>query len=125
MPQKWRGDSSTQSWIEANGQLINGGHVYDGKNFEIPSYATKPGCYCLSVKEDGITIASRDFVGDELADFTPEEKRQIEEYRKKREAGQMTQADEEINYKIYSNRPKIFTPKSPDCGAANSASSRH
>jgi hypothetical protein len=118
------GASGALSWTSADGQFINGRNVGKEQSFKIPPSATGPGCYCLSVKEDGITIVSRDFDAWDWADFTPEEKRQMEEYRKKREAGQTTQSDEEANDKIYSNRPEVITPKSPDCGAANVASSR-
>jgi hypothetical protein len=103
--------------------LTNGGNVSDGKNFRIPSYA-KPGCYCLSVKEDGITIVSRDFEGYGYADFTPEQKRQIEEYHKKLEARRVTQEDEKAINEVYRTPPEIITPKAPDCGPANAASSR-
>jgi hypothetical protein len=124
LPQQGGGDFSSSSWISASGQFINGGIVFDGKNFRIPSYAEGPGCYCLSVKEDGITIVSRDFEGWSRADFTSEEKRQIEEYRKKVEAGQTTEADKKTIDEIYSNRAEIITPRSPDCGATNAVSFR-
>ncbi|HKQ72859.1 MAG TPA: hypothetical protein VJ810_03965 [Blastocatellia bacterium] len=66
----------------------------------------------------------RDFEGWDQADFTPEQERRLEEYRKKREAGQATEADEKAIREIYSNRAEVITPKSPDCGAADSVSSR-
>jgi hypothetical protein len=118
-PQWKRGDVS---WIEVSGQFINGGIVYDGKNFRFPRSAKGPGCYCLSVKEDGITIVSRDFEGWSRADLTSEQERQIKEYYKKLEAGQATQADKKIVDDIYSNRAEIITPKAPDCGSANAVS---
>jgi hypothetical protein len=120
-PQWKRGDSS---WISANGRFIDGGKVYSGKNFRIPRSAKGQGRYCLSVKENAITIVSRDFEGSELAEFTPEQEKQIKDYRKKLEARQATEADEKNVYEIYLNRPKIIIPKSPDCGDANSVSTR-
>ena len=123
LPQQWGGAYSSSSWISADGQFINGVMVSDGKNFRIPPYAKSPVCYCFSVKEDGITIVSRDFEGWSRADFTSEEKRQIEEHRKKVEAGQTTQADIKTIDEIYSNRAEIITPRSPDCGATNAVSS--
>jgi len=68
LPQYWRADSS---WISASGQFINGGKVYHGLNFRMPHSAKGPGRYCLSVKEDGVTITSPDFESSKLADFTP------------------------------------------------------
>jgi hypothetical protein len=123
LSQQSEGPYSSSSWISADGQFINGGMVSDGKDFRSPSYAG-PGCYCISVKEDGITIVSRDFEGWERADLTSEEERQIEEYRKKVEAGQTTQADKKTIDEIYSNRAEIITPKSPDCGATKAVSFR-
>jgi hypothetical protein len=67
---------------------------------------------------------SREFEGWSRADFTSEEERQIEEYRKKIEAGQATQADKKTIDEIYSNRAEIITPRSPDCGATNAVSFR-
>jgi hypothetical protein len=121
-PQWKRGDSS---WISASGQFINSGKVYGGKNFSMPHSAKGPGRYCLSVKENTITIVSRDFEGYEPAEFTPEERKQIEDYKKKFEARRATEADEKNVNEIYVNRPKIITPKSSDCGDANSVSTRH
>jgi hypothetical protein len=113
------------SGISASGQFINGEKIYGYQGFKLPYSAKGPGRYCLSVKGNTITIVSRDFEGFELADFTPEEKRQIEEYRLKRKAGQLTQADEKTIQAIYGkNRPEVITPKSPDCGDFNAASSR-
>ena len=124
LPQQRGSDYPSSSWISASGQFVNGGVVFDGKDFRIPPHEEGPGCYCFSVKEDGITIVSRDFEGWSRADFTPEEKRQIEEYRKKVEAGQTTQADKKTIDEIYSNRAEIITPRSPNCGAANAVSFR-
>jgi hypothetical protein len=120
-PQWKRGDSS---WISTSGRFINGGKVYGGKNFSMPPSAKGPGRYCLSVKENVITVVSRDFEGYEPAELTPTERKQIEDYKKKFEARQATEADEKNVYEIYLNRPKIITPISPDCGAANSVSTR-
>jgi len=116
-PQYLRADSS---WISASGQFINGEKVYHGLNFRMPHSAKGPGRYCLSVKEDGISITSLDFEGSKLADFTPEENRRIEEHRKKREAGQTTPADKKAMEEIYSNRAEIIIPRSPGCGEARS-----
>jgi hypothetical protein len=113
-----------QSWIEANGQFINGGTVSDGKNFRNWFYANGPGCYCLSVKEGAITIVSRNFEDLSRAGLTSEEERKIDEYYKKLEAGQATEADKKAIDEIYSNRAEIITPKSPDCGGAKVASFR-
>jgi hypothetical protein len=88
----------------------------------MPQSAKIAGRYCINVKEDEITIASRDFEGWRTAELTPEEKKQIEDYRKKLEAKQTMEADEKLFKEINSNRAKIITPKSPDCGAANSVS---
>src|SRR5262245_2189112 len=117
------GAYSSSSWISADGQFINGGEFSVGKNFRIPSYA-KPGCYCFSVKENAITVVSRDFEGCEFREFTPEESKQNEEDKKKFEAKQGTEVDEKKIYEIYSKRPEIITPKSPGCGDANSVSYR-
>src|SRR5262245_7345135 len=86
----------------------------DGKNFRIPPYSKDLGCYCLSVKEDAITIVSRDFEGWNGAEFTLEERKQLEDYRKKLQANQTTDADEKIIREIHLNRPEIITPKSRD-----------
>jgi hypothetical protein len=124
LPQQWGRDFPSSIWVSADGQFINGGKVSDGKDFRIPSYTEGPGYYCFSVKEDGITIVSRDFEGRSPADFTSEEEKQIEEYRKKVEAGQTTPADKKTIDEIYSNRAEIITPRSPDCGATNAVSFR-
>jgi hypothetical protein len=116
-----RGDSS---WFSGSGQFINGGKVHGGKNFRLPHSAKGPGRYCLSVKENAITVVSRDFEGYELREFTPEERKQNEEERKKFEASQGTEVDGKKFYEIYIKRPEIITPKSPDCGDANSVSPR-
>lgn len=107
-----------------SGQFINGGKVHGGKSFRLPHSTKGPGRYCLSVKENAITVVSRDFEGFELADFTPEERKQIEDHQKKLEARQATEEDEKIIREIYLNRPEIITPKSPDCGDTNSVSIR-
>jgi len=118
-PQWERGDSC---WFSGSGRFINGGKVDGGKNFRISPSAKGPGRYCLSVKENAITVVSRDFEGYELREFAPEERKQIEDYEKKLKARQARKADERIIDKIYSNRAEIITPKSPDCGAANPVS---
>lgn len=123
LPQRGGGYSSL-GWISADGQFINGGEFSVGTNFRIPPHAKDPGCYCLSVKEDAVTIVSRDFEGRNIADLTSEEERQIKEYRKKLEAGQTTQEDKKTIEEIYSNRAEIITPISPDCGATNAVSTR-
>ena len=69
-------------------------------------------------------IVSRDFDGWSRADLTSEQERQIKGYYRKLEAGQGTEADRKAIDEIYSNRAEIITPKSPDCGRANVASSR-
>jgi hypothetical protein len=120
-PQWKRGDSS---WFYANGRFINGGKVDGGQNFRLPHTAKGPGRYCLSVKENAITIVSRDFEGYESREFTPEERKQIEENKKKFEAKKGTEVDGKTIYEIYLKRPEIITPKSPDCGDANSVSTR-
>src|SRR5262245_46719779 len=81
---QWR--SGDLSWVVASGQFINGGKLSAGQNFTMPQSAKSPGGYCINVKEDEITIASRDFEGWKTAELTPEEKKQIEDYRKKLEA---------------------------------------
>jgi hypothetical protein len=117
-----RGDGSS---IFASGRFADGGKVDGGKSFRFPRSGKGPGSYCLSVKEGGaVTVTSKDFEGYELADYTPEEKRRIEEYRKKFKAGQTTEADEKTFLKIGGTRKEIITPESPDCSAANSVSSR-
>jgi len=120
-PQWKRGDSSGFS---GSGQFINGGKVHGGKSFRLPHSAKGPGRYCLSVKENAITVVSRDFEGYEFREFTPEERKQNEEDKKKFEARQGTEVDGKKIYEIYLKRPEIITPKSPDCGDANSVSSR-
>jgi hypothetical protein len=124
LPQQWEAAYSSSSWISADGQFINGGIVFDGKNFRIPYYIISSNYYCISVKDDGITIVNRDFEGWSRADLTSEQKKQIKEYYKKLEGGQATQADKKAIDEIYANRAEIITPKSPDCGAAKVASSR-
>jgi hypothetical protein len=121
-PQWKRRDSS---WISASGQFTSGGKVYGGKNFRFPRSVKGPGCYCLSAKEDGIAIVSRDFEGWSRADLTSEQVGQIKEYYKKLETGQATEADKKAIEDIYSSRAEIITPKAPDCGAANAISYRH
>jgi hypothetical protein len=123
LPQSGGGYSSL-GWISADGQFINGGEFSVGKNFRIPSNAKGLGCYCLSVKENAVAFVSRDFEGYELREFTPEERKQNEEERKKFEARQGTEVDGKKIYEIYLKRPEIITPKSPDCGDANSVSPR-
>jgi hypothetical protein len=90
---EWGGGYSSLDWVSAYGQFINGGKVSDGKNFRIPPYSKDLGCYCLSVKDDAITIVSRDFEGYNRAALTSEEEKEIKEYRKKLEAGQTTEVD--------------------------------
>jgi len=119
---QWR--RADLSWISASGQFINGGKVYNGQNFKMPNSAKGPGRYCLNVKDDGIMITSLDFEGLKLAEFTPDESKQIEDYFKKLEARQTTQADEKAMRKIYLNRAEIITPRSSDCGVSDSVSSR-
>jgi hypothetical protein len=92
LPERLGGHSSLD-WVTADGQFINGGEFSVGKSFRIPPYSKDLGCYCLSVKEDAITIVSRDFDGYEYREFTPEEKKQNEEDRKKFEARQGTEVD--------------------------------
>jgi hypothetical protein len=89
-PQWKRGDSSGFS---GSGQFINGGKVHGGKSFRLPHSAKGPGRYCLSVKENAITVVSRDFEGYEFREFTPEERKQNEEDKKKFEARQGTEVD--------------------------------
>jgi len=90
----------------------------------MPHSAKGPGRYCLNVKDDGIMITSLDFEGLKLAEFTPDESKQIEDYFKKLEARQTTQADEKAMRKIYLNRAEIITPRSSDFGVSDSVSSR-
>jgi hypothetical protein len=90
---EWGAGYSSLDGVSAEGQFINGGKVSDVKNFRIPPYSKDLGYYCLSVKEDAITIVSRDFEGYEYREFTPEERKQNEEDRKKFEARQGTEVD--------------------------------
>jgi hypothetical protein len=113
------------SIVYASGRFISGGEVYGVQSFKIPHSAKGPGRYCLSVKENAIALVSRDFEGFELAEYTPEEKKQIEDYEKKLRARQTTEADEKMIREIYlKERPEIITPTSPDCGDVNSISTR-
>jgi hypothetical protein len=121
---EWGGDHSSLDWVSAVGQFINGGKVSDGMKFRIPPYSKDLGCYCLSVKEDAITIVSRDFEDYEFRGFTPEERNQNIEDRKKFEARQGTEVDGKKSTRFTLERPEIITPKSPDCGDANSVSTR-
>jgi hypothetical protein len=108
-----RGDLAA---VAASGQFSNGGKIGAAMSFILPPSGKGPGCYCLTAKEEGITIVSRDLEGWNQVEFTSEEKRQMEEYYKKHKAGQRTEADEKAFNDIFSNRVVIITPKAPDCG---------
>ncbi len=51
------------SWVSAEGELLGGGKISNGVNFENVTRIKMSSVYCIIVKDDDISIHSRDFEG--------------------------------------------------------------
>lgn len=115
MPQWQRGD---MSWIAASGRFSDGRSIDAGQNFIIHDSGRGPGHYCLTIKDDQITIRSREFEGWRQKPLTDEEWKQLKDIWKKEETGQATENDIEIKKKLWGEREEIITPRDERCGAS-------